>query len=1159
MTDNDAHVNSGSGTQIPAAGSGTQVPPTSGTQVPPTSGTQVPPSGSGTQVPPGSGTAVPPGSGTAVPLGSAQQNQGPATAFDFTQITINGNTYVKDALISDQSGEARLYRVVSGGKKYAFKLYNLNRRPHHDVLKSVQQMPRNNGLVVDLYEEGVWNAPDGNSYDYELMRYCSGGSLADLKPLCREKDGEDRLCKIAVQMAAEIDFCHQHKVLHRDIKPANFLYEDETRTNFVMTDFGIGKIIGNDGQAIVDVGRTPIYAAPETYANVPGVTPHATPAADFYSMGMSLLVLWMGETPFNVVSEEKLFHDKQREQLPYPTEREMSKHTLSLLKSLTRFFEEKRATYVDIERWATGEDVFNAEKAEFTVPFSSSLTAHSPAELGQIMWANQKLAKEYLYQEQIEKMLRETKYPELAVQIHTITERYARPAQRDAGLFAACLLFDENMVYEGLHKNRVETKEEIAEELTLNEQHYVNALTNKDHPLWVYIESCGNGDISKKYPAIIQKTKVYGLRMLTYQLDPRLPFRTQLREADFFPGSKNRQVTVSSLDDLFKQLHEGVFNDRDVTALLLGEDKLETSDIATLTRDDFLQWLAGKNPVLAKNAENMLMSAPSGLTNEDLGWRTAYTIAADRGYDFLPLQGANKTQLGTIEDIARQMAREINDGKATASSLTGQMTNVVFRKSRLYQYLTTKKIYAKHISYIEYCMDTTSDDNRRKSGPYNDDIAQMKAVAGMLPGRTFPLTLGGLTLNTLADYEKNRDKVNAAARSTGKIELLQNWLTLQFQEKPGADMSGGNYTKTTMDYLRCLMDNLPDCEAAQKGAATESHIEYAKHEFHSSLGRVSFFKGLAIVLGYLPLLAVCGFIIYNLIFNVDSDSFRGVMESIGNVLGWIVGIGGGLVLMAAITPLGGIIAGVLLYYLTHWLIGLLTPLVPWLLVLILVIIIIVSWLLTFSDTKFSLHDRWANFDLDNAAKLAILGDAFDKRQRVLYADPPLPDDYPACVYSSSAETVKSGYRGLIGGTVVLIIVAAIVMALFVWAGGLNVALGNNEEDTEMPIVTPEVAGSYTGTFDGRKAEMQLYKADDGSIQGTVTIHYRKTLKHQVLGYFSATQPNYLTLMVVTNGEPDNDVWYAGSVESYDSGVQEYAGSYTNRHKGTSHAFVFTQE
>ena len=1150
----EKEVSPGSGTAVPPS-SGTAVPPSSGTAVPPSSGTAVPP-GSGTAVPPGSGTAVPPGSGTAVPPGLGEQNKVKDIAFDFTQITINGNTYTKDDIISDNSGEARVYRVVSKGKKYAFKLYNLNHRPNHDVLKSVKQMPRNNGLVVDLYEEGVWNAPDGNNYDYELMCYYSGGSLADLKPLCKEKDGEKRLCEIAVTMAAEIDFCHQHNILHRDIKPANFLFEDQTRTNFAMADFGIGKKIGNDGHAITDIGRTPIYAAPETYANVPGVTPHATPAADFYSMGMTLLVLWLGEMPFNVISEEKLFHDKQREQLPYPTEREMSKHTLSLLKSLTRFFEEKRATYADIERWAAGEDVFNAEKAEFVVPFTSSQTAHSPAELGQMMWSNKTLAQNYLYQEQIEKMLRETKYPELAVQIHTITEKYARPAQHNAGLFAACLLLDEEMAYEGLKGNRVETAEEIAEELTLNENHYTSALTNKDHLLWVYLDSCGNGDITKKYYAAIQKTKVYGVRMLTYQLDSRLPFRTNL--INHFYGS-SRQVTVKNVVDLFAQLHDGEFDGKDYTAILTGDNNLESSDIATFTREDFLVWLAGKDAVLAGAAEDMIINAPSDLSYEELGWRVAYAIAADRGYDFLPLQGTDKTMLGSIEEIALYMAKEINENKADYSSLAYQMSCNSFRQSRLYQYLTVKQKYSKHISYIEYCMNTLSNDNIKKAGPYNDEIAMMKAVAGLLPSKSFPLKMGGMTLNTLADYEKNRNKINADAQNPVKQTLLQNWLTLQFQEKPNANMSGGNYTKSAFEYLQYLMVNLPNCDAAQKGNDTQKKIEKAKKNFHSSLGKVSLFKTIAIVLGYIPLLVVCGFIIYNLIFNVDSSAFQSIMEKIGNVMGWIVAIVGGLALMGVITPIGGIIGGILLYFLTCWLIGLLTPLIPWILVILLVIVIIVSWLLTFTDTSFSLHDRWTNFNLEDSAKLAILGDAFGTRNRVLSADPPLPEDYPACVYNTSAENVKSGYRGLIWGTIALIVVAAIVMGLFIWAGGMNLGHSENKEDTEIVVSTPNITGNYKGTFDGRKATMQLNKLSNGSIEGTVTIYYRKTLKQQVKGNFSSTSPTYLLLMVVKKGKLDNDVWYAGNVETHDSGVLEYAGTYTNRHKNNKHDFVFTQE
>ena len=1124
-------------TQIPP--SGTAVPP-SGTVVPP-SGTAVPPSGtavppSGTAVPP-SGTAVPP-SGTAVPPSgaSAQTNE---VSYSFTTITIGGITYTNEALIYDQSGEARLYRVEAGGRRYALKLYNRHRHPNHEVLEIVKQMPPN-PLVIALYDHGSWEAPDGYSYDFELMKLCKGKSLATLRPLRLETNGEKRLKEIARRMAAAIDFCHSNKVLHRDIKPANFLYEEENGEAFVLTDFGIGKKIGADGRAIVDIGRTPIYAAPETYTNVPGVERYATTAADFYSMGITLMVIWMGEDVFRAKSEADLFHDKQRAALPYPSDKEMSRQTLALLKSLTRPLEEDRAKYEDIEKWAQGEDVFGVEKAKFEVSFTSGLTAYSPEELARMMWDNKELAKRYLYKEQIEKMLRETHYPELAQSMSEITEDLY-PGDKDAGLYAACLALDKDMGYTGLEGNPIKTAKEMARELLQNESTYLMLLAKPTHYVWVYLQSMGAENLAKKYPAIISKNKVHGLRQLCYELDNGLPFYAEVG---------GRELEIDNVEKLCDELKAGTFCGADYVGALI-QTNASPYHIAQLANDDFLTWLAGKNPALGGAAMQIVKGARQGITARDLGWRVAYTVAADRGYDFLPLTGPGKSSLGTIVEIADRMAVEINSGQVGDGTIVAQMDHDKFMHSRLYQYLTARKKYDKHISWINYCMDINSADNQRKSGPYNRQIAQMKAVTG-LTGRPFPLVVGSQTLLSLSDYEKNQQAVNANA-SGPKAALLQNWLTLHFQENPKSSQGGGNYTVRTAQYTYHLMTHLPFSSPAKRANATQASIEAAKADFNSAIGKVKFFKILAIVMGYIPLTLACLYIIYNLIFNIGSDDFSGLMDNIGNVLGWIVGIIGGLACCSG-GIIAGIIGGVVLYWLTVWLVGLITPLVPWLLVAVLLFVMLVFWTKVFGSSKYTLKDTWSTMDLSEATSHAIVGDAFGTRDKLL---PGLPADYPACVYTTSASSVKEGYRSYVLSVVAMIGIAVGVMLLFVW--GTSQLHKQNDASQTATMTYPDLTGTYDGIFDGRQATMTLQGGANGVVEGTIVIQYRKQLMQQVHGGFMKGNTEQLTLEVMdANGQSNNNQVYEGTIGMFDSGIMEYSGVYTNKSKGSQIQFVFTQ-
>ncbi len=162
-------------------------------------------------------------------------------------------------IISTNSGEATIFQVENGGNNFALKLYRLGVHPNHEVLDRVMNL-RGNGMLIDIYAHGVWtDDKTGNVHDFEIMEYCSGGSMASLQLTGDEK----QMKEIAVRMAATLDFAHSHGILHRDVKPANFLYRDDTHTQFVLTDWGLAKILDKKGRTVTDNGKTNIYAAPE--------------------------------------------------------------------------------------------------------------------------------------------------------------------------------------------------------------------------------------------------------------------------------------------------------------------------------------------------------------------------------------------------------------------------------------------------------------------------------------------------------------------------------------------------------------------------------------------------------------------------------------------------------------------------------------------------------------------------------------------------------------------------------------------------------------------------------------------------------------------------------------------------------------------------------
>lgn len=211
-----------------------------------------------------------------------------------------------DASISS-GAEADIRTVDRGGRRFALKEYHEGFHPNVKVNDALKHLG-GKGLVADIFETG--RTPEGR--EYELMEYIPGGSLAryDLR------GNAPAITTIVLRAAIALDAIHRSRVIHKDIKPANILVKDSTIWNCVLCDFGISDIMNSDGKAITKQSRTPIYAAPEIYdpacakARIDGVDLfEMSPAADFYSLGMTALCLWSGEEAF-LAEEEKMAIEK---------------------------------------------------------------------------------------------------------------------------------------------------------------------------------------------------------------------------------------------------------------------------------------------------------------------------------------------------------------------------------------------------------------------------------------------------------------------------------------------------------------------------------------------------------------------------------------------------------------------------------------------------------------------------------------------------------------------------------------------------------------------------------------------------------------------------------------------------------------------------------
>lgn len=116
---------------------------------------------------------------------------------------------------------------------------------------------------------------------YLVMAFCENGSATSMVGRCNEEE----ILHFVRDVAAGLEYLHDHNITHQDIKPDNVLVDDNC--NFMVTDFGISRRAANDA-----IGGTRAYMAPEVYKGKP------EHASDIWSLGATVVELITGQPPY---------------------------------------------------------------------------------------------------------------------------------------------------------------------------------------------------------------------------------------------------------------------------------------------------------------------------------------------------------------------------------------------------------------------------------------------------------------------------------------------------------------------------------------------------------------------------------------------------------------------------------------------------------------------------------------------------------------------------------------------------------------------------------------------------------------------------------------------------------------------------------------------
>ena len=696
------------------------------------------------------------------PVGATMPSADGGGAQSPTLFRLKGQEYELVRLLSDNSGEAQVFLVRHEDKEFVLKVYY----PNFDIDKKLLQVIRSFQfeMIVELMDYGKTYV-EGKSRYYELMEYLRGGTLRELELGGNMK----RFRRIALQGAAALAYCHKNNVLHKDVKPTNFFFRDEAKEQLVLGDFGISVLReGETSNFRTTQARTPIYAAPEMYTDVIDGEVDITPAADFYSLGMTLFAVWLGENPLS--SNERTMM-KQKNEGRLPRINELPDSVRRLVQGLTSVNAQSRWGYDEVERWFQGEEVsvdmsspFLKYKS-FVVDPEHNLVADNVHELVPLLIANEQLAMNYLYNGQIVSWLDMCGNTRLSTIVKDIiTNRY--PADRKAGLMAACYAMDPTLCYRDLRDVECEDVHSITLSILAYQERYALLLQNPNDRLFLWLESHTRCDIARLRSYFCEgDTKEQGrvgVLRLVYEIDTDLPFLSRQ------PSATVKQIVRS-----------------------FGTSQLTDDEWLSVCDGRLLSWMYGHEDLMA--AESLRILTQGQPFSKTLAYKALYNLDREAAFDL--------NDATTPQSIGKLLARELQQCEhIDDEALADQMKVYTDPADRFYYYAQLHG-WTDLVCEATRCFDLNSDENRERLGAYDLRTALYR----------FCCLLGHRPAYLLSDGTQLRDGLNIDPKNESMVrsEIRQGsfaqWLSIFYHEDPEQDFAAEySYEQALESWLMAL-------------------------------------------------------------------------------------------------------------------------------------------------------------------------------------------------------------------------------------------------------------------------------------------------------------------------------------------------------------------
>lgn len=699
---------------------------------------------------------------------------------------LKGTKYNTVKCISKSSGEAQVFLVEKDGEQYVLKVMYPNFKVNSELQKIIANT--NFEMIAGLHDFGKTYV-EGVSRNYELMEYFQGGTLENTRI-----DDIDEFRRIALQGAAALAYCHNNKIIHKDIKPSNFFFRDKEHTQLVLGDFGISSLLKDDEYIHrTSQARTPVFAAPEMYTDVIDGEVEISAAADYYSLGITLMTIWLDSTPFNNINERSVIKAKSEGKLPRIDE--LPTRVKMLIQGLTTVNPTRRWDYDKVEQWFNGEspeiDISSPflRYKDFIVDPDKNLVAHNVKELVPMLMSNEKLACAYLYGGRIGKWLTHCGNTKLSATINNIvTDLY--PVNKVAGLTAAVYMMDPTYPYKDVTGGTCSNIHDVAMALLCNIDTYAISLCNPNDSLWIYIEThskcnvnrmrsyfiSGDAEVSKK--AVIRTA---------YEIDPAIPFMLN-----------HTSTTVKEIAQAF------------------GSDNVTDDNWQSLTDGRLLSWMYSHEDLMT--CESLRILTDGQKHDMQLAYRVLYNIDRDAAYD---LKSAD-----TPRKVGEILAEQLASWQSLSDEEFAEKMQDYTQPDGRFAYYAQLHGWTEVLSQASMCFDMSSTENSERLGAYDLRTAAYRfcQILGVIPHYVLPsgeiLTDGRIIETNL--YKEVRDEMRNGS--------FTQWLTVFYHEDPTLDFCEAYSYERMLEYWITALGEIDPTQTYFKRYKTAKNETERKYE-----------------------------------------------------------------------------------------------------------------------------------------------------------------------------------------------------------------------------------------------------------------------------------------------------------------------------------------